>query len=66
MDPTTSGVAVVVLDAADAEFYVGQIRQCYNLKSTQNSASIVGCRFASNPIDIEENIIKYGMPSIDS
>ena len=33
MDPTTSGVAGVVVDA-DAEFYVGQIRHCYNLKAS--------------------------------
>ena len=30
------------------------------------SASVVGCKFASNPIDIEENIIRYGRLSIDS
>ena len=39
MDPTTSGVAVVVVDA-DAEFYVVQIRHCYNLKSAYLSVQM--------------------------
>ena len=39
MDPTTSGVAVVVVDA-DAEFYVVQIRHCYNLESAYLSVQM--------------------------